>query len=65
MQEGQASKVTSQRLQQLRESVEDSRTGVIDAHRALLDLTDSCVGRVCSQKPTLLLRLFGMGTHPR
>ena len=64
MQEGQASQRTSQRLQQLRNSVEDSRSGVIDAHRALLDLTDSSVGRVCSQKPALLLRLLGMGTHP-
>ena len=57
--------MTSQRLQHLRESVEDSRSGVIDAHRALLDLTDSSVSRVCSQKPTLLLRLLEMGTNPR
>ena len=52
VQEGQASEAVSHRLQQLRNSVEDSRSGVIDAHRALLDLTDSSVGRVCSQEPT-------------
>ena len=65
VQEGQASEAVSHRLQQLRNSVEDSRSGVIDAHRALLDLTDSSVGRVCSQEPTLPMRLLKMETHSR
>ena len=54
----------SQRLQQLRKSVEDSRSGVIDAHRALLELADSSVGRVRSQHPALLLRLLKMEYAP-
>ena len=55
----------SHRLQQLCRNVEDSRSGVIDAHRALLDSTDSSVGRVCSQKPTFLCLLVLGHIHAR